>query len=152
MTQSIVALWLFSSLIYNGQQIPPPNPMLKIYFQFESNGENTLHYFREGERGYCRRKAHYEFFNKQLKQKINWVDPQNASWCAQDPDMQMGRETTTSAWIEGSSLYLKFPMGEQDLIYVWEKATCVLGSKNIFPNLKKSRAFFCAVNSKGTVD
>ncbi|HWU44565.1 MAG TPA: hypothetical protein VN132_14035 [Bdellovibrio sp.] len=121
MITSIIATWIFSGLIYQGKPFPLPNPNLKIYFQFDDKGTDTLLYFRDGEQGHCRRSAQYTFATNQLTQTVTWIDPDNAEWCAQDPDMQMGAKSTTAAWFEDGHLHLQFQMGDQDIIYVWDK-------------------------------
>lgn len=118
---SIIGVWLFSGLLYQGQTLPLPNPDLKLYFEFDASGSDILHYRRVGEVGQCRRKASYRFSGNELYQKIVWVDPENAVWCSQDPDMQMGRESVTPAWLDADHLYLRFQMGDQDIVYVMDK-------------------------------
>lgn len=100
--------------------MPLPNPALKIHFQFDAGGTNTLTYHHDGESGFCDRKARYSFQSNTLTQEVIWVNPDNADWCSQDTDMQMGRVSFTPAWIEQGQLHLKFQMGEEEIIYVWD--------------------------------
>ena len=119
--QSILGIWFFTGMIYHGQPMPPLNPGLKIYFQFDELGIDTLYYRRDGEVGFCERKATYTFANNKLIQNVFWVNPKNAESCTQDPDMQMGRSSTMPAEIIENKFYLKFQVGDEDLSYVWEK-------------------------------
>lgn len=118
---SILGLWIFSSLIYQGHPLPLPNPALKISYQFDDIGVNTLHYYREGEKGFCERRAIYEFAGGKLMQQVIWVHPQNTAGCEQDMDMKLGYRSWTPAWLEGVKLHLEVQMGEEHLVYVWEK-------------------------------
>lgn len=120
-SSAILGLWLFTSLIYQGESMPLPNPALKIQYQFEDTGLNTLRYHREGEQGFCERRAIYEFVSGKLVQQVVWVNPQNAIWCDQDVDMRLGYQSWTEAWLKDGKLHLVIQMGEEDLIYVWEK-------------------------------
>lgn len=119
--QTIFGMWLFTSLIYQGHSMPLPNPNLKIYYEFLDTGINTLRYHREGEAGFCERRAAFEFSGSTLVQQVVWVNPQNAPWCSQDTDMQLGNQTWSDTWIENHQLHLTIPMGDEEIIYVWDK-------------------------------
>lgn len=119
---SLIGLWLYTSLIYQGQPIARPNPELKMYYSFESESVNEIFYYREGEEGSCRRKAEYEVVNSEIRQKVIAVDPANAGVCAQDTDMQLGYYSVTKFEVIGNKMYLHLPLGEEILTYVWDKA------------------------------
>lgn len=119
LVESLVGLWLFTGLIFQGQSMPLPNPALKIHYQFEDTGINTLYYYREGESGFCERRAAYEFSGERLTQKVIWVNPANAPWCSQDVDMNLGYSSWTQAWLQDGKFHLVVMMGEDQLIYVW---------------------------------
>ena len=74
-----------------------------------------------GRQGFCERRAIYEFASGKLVQQVVWVNPQNAIWCDQDVDMRLGYQSWTEAWLKDGKLHLVIQMGEEDLIYVWEK-------------------------------
>jgi hypothetical protein len=120
-SQTIFGMWLFTSLIYQGSSMPLPNPNLKIYYEFLDTGINTLRYHREGEMGFCERRAAYEFSGHELAQQVIWVNPQNAPWCGQDTDMQLGNRSWSKAWLENRQFHLTIPMGEEEIIYVWDQ-------------------------------
>lgn len=119
LAESIVGLWFFMNLLYQGQEIPRPNPALQIEYQFSEDGTNSLRYHRDGEVGFCERRALYNFGGETLLQEVMWVNPRNASWCAQDPDMQLGRKTQSHVWFKEGRLYLDIPMGEEVISYIW---------------------------------
>lgn len=121
LAQTLLGLWLFTGLIYQGQPMPLPNPQLKIFFEFKNLGLNTLRYYREDEDGYCERKATYKFENSKLIQTVYWVNPKNASWCDDDPDMRLNQNSTSEAWLQQGKFYLSLPFGEETLIYVWDR-------------------------------
>lgn len=119
---SLIGLWFFTSMIYNNSPLPPPNPDLVMSFQFESNGENTLHYYRKNEEGFCERKAHYVFDGASLYQKVFWLHPDNAYWCGNDPDMRLGTEGTNVASIsDKGEFHLELNMGDEVITMVWTK-------------------------------
>lgn len=124
---SLIGLWLYTSLIYQGQPLARPNPELKIYYSFENESVNEIFYFRENETGTCRRKAEYEIVDAEIRQKVTIVDPANAEICAQDTDMQLGNYSATKFEVIDDKLYLHLPLGEETLIYVWEKINGLQG-------------------------
>lgn len=121
MVNTLIGLWMATALIYQGQTIPLPNPDLRIYYTFEDTGVNTMRYYRENENGSCTRKAVYEFSSNTLKQHVVWTSPENASWCSQDVDMQLEYKSWTQAELKDGKFYLYAQMGEENLIYVWER-------------------------------
>lgn len=123
MEQLLYGTWLFVSMLYNGVIMEPPNPNLKIVYEFYSDGTNRLHYHREGEKGSCDRLALYEFDGKQIYQQVTWTAPHNADFCAQDPDMQLGNVTKTAASIVEGQFHLSLRMGEDSVIFVWDRQT-----------------------------
>lgn len=120
---SLIGLWLYTSLIYQGQPLARPNPELQMYYSFENESVNEIFYYRKGEAGSCRRKAEYEVVNSEIRQKVTVVDASNADVCAQDTDMQQDSYSITKFEIIGNKLYLHLPLGEETLTYVWEKIT-----------------------------
>jgi hypothetical protein len=112
---------MFASLIYQGQPIPRPNQELKMYFTFENENQNEIFYFRTGEKGFCRRKASYSIEHNRLIQKVISVDGNNADFCSQDSDMQIGNESISIFEVKDDVLYLDLPLGEDTITYVWEK-------------------------------
>lgn len=109
--------WKLSAMIYRGQSIPLPNPDLYLSWSFFPNGTERLYWDRGGAE-FCERFAHYSISNDYLQESTFAINPQNAMDCAQDPDMQVGRETKTQIQVLPGELRLKFQMGEEDLIYV----------------------------------
>lgn len=121
MNSVLLGTWLFVSMIYNGVVMDPPNPDLKIVYEFREDGTNMLHYHREGEKGSCDRMALYEFNGQELFQQVTWVAPHNADFCSQDPDMQLGTINKTSAEVKNGNFYLSLRMGDDNVVYVWKR-------------------------------
>lgn len=120
----ILGRWKFYKMIYHGQIMDPINPSLHLYFEFESNGENRLFYYRSGEDGSCERRAQYNYDenSERLYQKIFWLSSQNRSDCQSDPDMQMGRESWSTLRVkDNKELYLEAPLGDDVLTLVWRR-------------------------------
>lgn len=118
---SLIGIWLYSSLIYQGQPLARPNPELKMYYSFENESVNEIFYFRNGEKGFCKRRASYRVVDSQIEQTVTATDPGNADFCSQDTDMQPGNFSKTRFEISGNRLYLHLPLGDESLTYVWEK-------------------------------
>jgi hypothetical protein len=117
--ESLVGVWLFTSVVYQGQEIPRPNPALKMYYEFSDTGTNTLRYSRDGEQGFCERRSIYEFSGKVLTQEVVWVHPGNASWCDQDVDMRLGTRTRSNAWLSQGRFFLEMSLADEKIIYIW---------------------------------
>lgn len=118
---SLIGIWVYVSLIYQGQPIPKLNPELKMNYIFYSNQMNEIFYYRENENGYCKRKAEYSIVNDTLKQEVVEVDPGNAFFCGQDTDMQLGNVSYVKFRVVENRMYLDLPLGDEILTYVWEK-------------------------------
>lgn len=121
MSSLLLGSWLFVSLFYRGEMLPLPNEDLKQYYIFNSQSENELFYFRLGERGACRRKAHYEVKDAVIEQTVTEVDSENASFCSQDPDMQLGAFSLVPFEFKKNQLWLTVPLGEEDIVFVFER-------------------------------
>jgi hypothetical protein len=119
LAEPLIGLWLFTSVFYQGHELPPPNPTLHIQYEFADTGVNTLRYYREGENGFCERRALYEYASENLLQEVVWVNPENASWCDQDSDMRLGQRTRNRAWIEDGRFKLEMNLGEETITYIW---------------------------------
>ncbi len=118
---NIFGSWQFYAYIYQGHEVPAPNPSLTQILEFGTDGVCRLYYKRDDESGFCERKSSYKFENNVLVQQILWVNPDNQSSCAQDPDMQIGRITTNNARIVGDVFYLDLPMNEDTITYLWKR-------------------------------
>lgn len=134
---SLIGIWLYTSLIYQGQPIPRPNPALQIYYTFESHEINEIFYYRTGEEGFCKRKAKYQIKDNEIEQTVISVDENNAGYCGQDTDMQVGFTSRTKFEIIDDALLLHLPLGEETLIYVWKKSETRSIEQSIEQNTEK---------------
>lgn len=121
MTSLILGIWFFSSLVYRDQNLPRPNPDLIMSIHFVDTKTNTLKYYRKNENGFCERQADYRIEDGLLYQTVVWVHPENADFCAQDPDMVLGTETRTPVEVNETSLKMQLPLGEEVITYVWTR-------------------------------
>lgn len=119
--RDIVGNWRFDRIILDGEERPPFNPDLIIEFNFREDGSDTLLWYRNNEKGFCERDGRYAFDGEFLKDKVTWVNPQNRLDCARDPDMQLGRETSTPAVMKNGELYMTFEVDDQTLTYIWTR-------------------------------
>lgn len=120
--EHLIGIWLYTSLIYQGVPYPRPDTNLQMYFIFNTETENQLFYYRNSETGHCKRTAHYFFEQNKIYQTVTNVDSTNAPECADDPDMQLGRESISDLEVTESCMYLTLPLGDETLTYVWQKA------------------------------
>jgi len=118
--QKLEGQWEFTSYLYNGIELPKPNPNLDILFEFEF-GISRLYWSRKNEVGFCERKAQYQYTENYISEIIVWVNPQNRSDCSRDPDMQLGRSSKTEYRIINERLYTRVLVGELDVWYIWKK-------------------------------
>jgi hypothetical protein len=118
---SLIGVWLYASLIYQGVPMNKPNPDLIMSISFISDTTNEIYYYRKNEAGFCKRTASYIVADGILRQEVIAVDENNASFCSQDTDMQLGNISNTPYEIKDQKLLLTLPLGEENLIFVWEK-------------------------------
>jgi hypothetical protein len=118
---SLLGIWLFTSVFYHGQLMDPPNPNLKIYYTFQNEYQNEIYYYRTDETGFCRRWANYETTNSTMIQTIDRVDENNNSSCSSDPDMQLGKTSAVHFEIINEKLHLYLPLGDEEIQYIFDK-------------------------------
>lgn len=121
-TEAPYGEWKFVELIYQGQRLPLPNPSLNMRWTFFPNGVSRL-YWDRGTTGFCERWAYFKIEPQNegpdlLYEKVFNVNPRNEMSCAQDPDMQLHKETRTPFDLQGSEMHLHFPLGDEQLTYV----------------------------------
>ncbi|MBS1970365.1 MAG: hypothetical protein JSU04_08655 [Bdellovibrionales bacterium] len=114
-----VGQWKLTEMIYHGERVPPLNPKLNLFLTFFNNGTDRLFWDRAGESGFCERFAHYEILNNKLHEIVFSVNPLNSPDCAQDPDMQVGRETLNVIEINNNEILLHLQLADEELIYVF---------------------------------
>lgn len=101
--------------------MPRPSEELQMFFTFENDSTNEIFYYRTNQNGSCKRQARYSIRDNILVQKVIAVDENNADFCGQDPDMQLGFESETPIDIVDGQLQLTLPLGEETLTYVWQR-------------------------------
>lgn len=112
--------WVYDGFIYRGERYPNPNPGLRVVFTFYDDGTHRLYWSREGEPGFCERRGPYKFSEgiTQLYIRVDWVNPDNHMSCASDPDMQIGRESTTAVSLTPEHLVLHMQLDGQPFYYL----------------------------------
>ncbi|MFN3455358.1 MAG: hypothetical protein ACK41T_10400 [Pseudobdellovibrio sp.] len=121
---SLLGVWLFTQIIYQGQLMDRPNQNLKLYYIFNSEVQNEIYYYRDNENGYCKRLANYNIISEKnlyIEQTVIETDAQNNSECALDTDMQIGNYSKTQFEIKNEKLYLYLPLGEDKIVYIFEQ-------------------------------
>lgn len=118
---SLIGLWLFTSIFYQGQPGPIPNDKLKIYYSFQNEFVNEIYYYRTNETGFCRRWANYQATDSVITQTIDRLDPDNSSSCDSDTDMQLGNSSKVHYEIKDEKLHLYMPLGDEEIQYIFER-------------------------------
>jgi hypothetical protein len=119
-SEVLEGLWKFEEYIYDGNRLPRPNPKLHVYFEFYSTGTHRVWWTRDGENGFCERIGVYDFDGCTLEDRTEWVNPENNIECSKDPDMRVGNQTTTEAFLkaDGDELHLTLGLGGEPFIYI----------------------------------
>lgn len=112
--------WKAIGYYYQGQWMPPNDPKMLLRFDFFKDGTNRLFWQREGEKSFCERKGMWFVFEGALHDEVSWVNPENGMDCGSDPDMQMGKVSQSVFWRDQGRMYLKIPLSDEYLYYVWE--------------------------------
>lgn len=114
----VLGRWRYDGFFYDGNRYPNPNPDLDLEFQFREDGVSRLYWERKDEPGFCERLADYEVVGTELRQRVTWVNPENASSCGRDPDMQNGRATAVPFERKGQELWLNIGLSGKDFFYI----------------------------------
>lgn len=121
MMNVLTGIWLFSSIIYQGQELPRPNPHLIMTLNFSEARHNTLRYERINESGFCERKAEFQYTSGLLHQKVVWTHPDNSDSCQQDQDMVLGNASITPVEFSEGNLKMTLALGDETLVYIWTR-------------------------------
>ncbi len=113
--------WLYYRLFYQGRFQEPLSPELRLSFSFYDNGENRLFWYRTNQPGFCERRGRYTFDAGSLVDLVIWVNPKNSMSCSSDPDMQMGKQSTTRAELKDGEFWLYLSIGAEDFVYVFKR-------------------------------
>jgi hypothetical protein len=127
----LLGTWQYDGYIYQGNRYPSPNPELYLTFTFRANGRVRLFWSRANENGFCEREAQYTIDQDRLFQKIDWVNPDNLPECQNDPDMQLGRESTTRIKVASGELYFYFHLDDDEFIYVLKQESLTHAKENL---------------------
>lgn len=117
----IVGIWHFVGYMYDGHELPKPNPELEIIFEFHADKTNRLFWFRHGQTGFCDRQGQYDISETHIEELVVWVNPENNFNCSKDPDMQMGRQAKFPYRFNGERLETRVYVGDMDVWYIWER-------------------------------
>lgn len=127
---TLMGIWFYASLIYQGTPMNKPNPDLIMQISFLNSTTNEIFYYRKNEPGFCKRTANYSIQDGILHQEVTALDENNADYCSQDTDMQLGNISNTPYEIQDDKLLLTLPLGEENIIFVWEKQISSLNAEN----------------------
>lgn len=118
---SLLGIWIFTAVIYQGHLMDPPNPNLHLYYTFMSETRNEIYYYRDDEKGSCKRWADYSAGEQSIEQTVVEVDPLNMDSCSNDSDMLMNSHSVVKYEITNDQLYLHLPLGEEEIVYIFSK-------------------------------
>lgn len=117
----IFGFWHFEDYIYQGQRQPRPNPKLHIYFEINDTGTHRISWKRDNESGFCEKFSIYTYQDCQFSDEVVWVNPNNSPECQKDPDMRLGRKTTTEMNLVNGELFLHMSLAGEPFIYIFQK-------------------------------
>jgi len=117
---ALIGLWLYVSVIYQGKEMPLPNPTLQLQMIFVNSTQMKLRYSYLGESGFCESAANYVYdsLKKNLHLEVVEVHPDNAEFCQQDPDMRLGRKSETPVILKEGRLHFRLGLGEEELTMI----------------------------------
>lgn len=120
---SLIGLWLYTSVIYRGNEMPLPNPNLQLQMVFLNGEQMKLRYSYTDSSGFCESTSEYKVddVNHKLQVQVKSVDPENADFCHGDPDMQVGHKSETPILLKDQRLHLQLNLGEEDIIMILER-------------------------------
>lgn len=113
--------WRHVKMIVRDQELPPRDPNLELTFEFFPDAQSRLYWTRDEGRSFCERRGQYSYDGRLLTERIVWVNPANRADCAQDPDMQLDRQTSTPVDVREDELRLHLPFGGEELVYVFAR-------------------------------
>ena len=115
--------WKYVAFEYEGETQPLPNPDLDLRFIFSIDTVLLKwHYEREDE--FCESLSEYDLReNNWMYQKVFWLNPNNHSSCAKDPDMKLGKESLTHYSCPENKFFLDLELGGKPFVLVLEKIT-----------------------------
>ncbi len=113
----LVGSWIYSEVIYQNIRQPIFNKDLKIIWTFFDNGSERLYWSRD-DSGFCERFASYKVKENSLLEEVWAINPNNMSECGRDPDMQVGKKTSTPILFFENEIWLIFNLGEETLTYI----------------------------------
>jgi hypothetical protein len=122
--QEILGSWQYDGFFYQNHRYPNPNSDLKLTFTFDPGHTSRLFWKRDGTSGFCERKGTYNISGQVLTQTVTWLNPKNDPSCAQDPDMQMPRNTQNRIEIKPGTvteLDLHMDLNGDDFLYILNK-------------------------------
>ena len=120
-TNPFLGSWEFYKMLYKGNLLDPINPNFHMYFIFLDDQINSIIYYRDDQAGFCEREALYQYdeSKKVLYQQVVWLNPKNADFCAQDPDMKFGSESWSGFARKGLDIGLEVPLSDETLTLLW---------------------------------
>ena len=91
-----------------------------LHLDFQDN-QSRLFWKNLDEDGFCERRGVFGYDPPILQDTVTWVNPSNKYECGQDPDMKLGRSTQTRLEVSGNNLLMFLSIGEDFLIYYFER-------------------------------
>lgn len=121
--------WVFTKMIYEDNELDPPNPDLRLTFTFFDNGTSRLYWDRKNVPGFCESFSAWTLnpenqaaaISTKLMLNTFALNPNNNGDCSKDPDMQLGQKPGVNIWIKDQRLFMVIMLADQDLTYVFNK-------------------------------
>jgi hypothetical protein len=117
----IFGKWKFFKMSIDGTEMPPRDQRMELTFTFDEEGVSTLYWSYDSGATFCERKGRYLFQDGFLVDEIYWANPKNKFDCAVDPDMQVGRRSTSKVDFSDDEFVLYIPFSSKEILYYWKK-------------------------------
>lgn len=120
--------WRFVAMIFDGQRMPPRDARLDLKYTFDAQGLSRLAWSYDQWQTLCERRGRYAVElhddGTTVRDEVTWVNGDNRSDCASDPDMQVGRVTRAPFRLsDDGKLQIDIAMSGQWLTYEWQRET-----------------------------
>jgi hypothetical protein len=121
MDSILIGDWQYDGFFYRDHRYPNPNPDLTVLFSFNSDHTHRLYWKRADETKFCERRGTWSIRGELLEQEVTWLNPDNDSSCAQDPDMQPHQTTQTRFKVDDHELGFYLNLDDQTFIYILKR-------------------------------
>lgn len=132
----LLGAWTTTAYVVGGQRVSVPDPKQHVVSVFTETGLNHFFSWRDDEAGFCGWRAlwSYDEASGVLTQQVVAIDPKSRPDCANDTDLQVGRELRRPMKLANDELQLA-SQGADPVLTIWTRL------EKTYPTPKPIRAF-----------